>query len=218
MRVKLDTCALRTATPPPKGYVLCWDSELCGFGVRITASGARTFIVEKRVRGRTRRVSLGRWPAITIASARKRARVHLGRVAAGEDPIAEKARGLLVTITLEEAFGDYTTLKRRSKDGKALKARTQADIMGSCDGIFKAWKGRPLVSLTRPMVESRYQEVCERSVVQANMGMKYLRAVFNFTAERKVDAEGHSLFRDNPVNVLRHQWAGGAPTQACDEC
>jgi hypothetical protein len=97
MRVKLDTRALRTATPPTKGYVLCWDSELCGFGVRITASGARTFIVEKRVRGRTRRVSLGRWPAVTIASARKRAQVYLGRVAAGEDPIAEKARGLWVS-------------------------------------------------------------------------------------------------------------------------
>lgn len=62
MRVKLDTYTLRTGTPPPKGYVLLWDTELGGFGVRITAGGARTFFVEKRVRARKRRVSLGRWP------------------------------------------------------------------------------------------------------------------------------------------------------------
>lgn len=124
MRLKLDTCALRTATPPSKGYALCWDTELCGFGVRITASGARTFIVEKCVRARKRRVSLGRWPAVTVASARKKARIYLDRVAAGEDPIADKARSVWISITLEHAFRDYTTLKRRSRDGKALKART----------------------------------------------------------------------------------------------
>lgn len=56
------------------------------------------------------------------------------------------------------------------------------------------------------MVESCYQEACKRSVVQANIAMKYLRAVFNFTAERSVDAAGRSLVMDNPVNVLRHQW------------
>lgn len=91
MRVKLDTRALRTGTPPPKGYVLFWDTELGGFGVRITASGARTFFVEKRVCARKRRVSLGRWPALTVASARKKARVYLDRVAAGEDPNEDKA-------------------------------------------------------------------------------------------------------------------------------
>ena len=208
MKLKLSTAAVRKVTPPLTAYQLWWDSELCGFGLRVTASGARCFFVEKRVQGRTRRVSLGRWPAVTVAAARKRARVHLGKVAAGEDPTAESSRETLVTITLEEAFRDYVTLKRRSKDGKALKTRTQTDMMASCDTVLKGWKQRALISLTRPMIEQRYREECERSVVQANMAMKYLRAVFNFTAERQVDSDGRPLLADNPENVLRHQWRG----------
>jgi hypothetical protein len=54
MRLKLNTEAVRRIVPPAAGYVLYWDSELCGFGLRVTARGARSFTVEKRIRGRTR--------------------------------------------------------------------------------------------------------------------------------------------------------------------
>ncbi len=81
-------------------------------------------------------------------------------------------------------------LKRRSKDGKALKARTQADMIRCCRTVLRGWAPRSLISLTRGMIEQRYQEECQRSVAQANAGMKYLRAVFNFTLERKVGPMG----------------------------
>jgi hypothetical protein len=68
------------------------------------------------------------------------------------------ARETLVTIMLDEAFRDYVTLKRRSKDGKAVKTRTQTDMMASCDTVLKGWKQRALISLTRPMIEQRYRE------------------------------------------------------------
>jgi integrase len=56
------------------------------------------------------------------------------------------------------------------------------------------------------MVEQRYRKICERSVAQANLAMRYLHAVFNFSIERTVDADGRPLLVDNPVRVLRHQW------------
>ena len=59
MRLKLTAKSVRAIPPPPMGYVLWWDSELMGFGVRVTAHGARSFIAEKRLHGCTRRVSLG---------------------------------------------------------------------------------------------------------------------------------------------------------------
>jgi hypothetical protein len=74
-----------------------------------------------------------------------------------------------------------------------------------------AWKGRPLASITRPMVEQRYRKICERSVAQANLATRYLQAVFNFSIERTVDADGRPLLVDNPVRVLRHQWRTLAP-------
>jgi hypothetical protein len=41
-----------------------------------------------------------------------------------------------------------------------------------------AWASRPLATITRPMVEQRYRKICERSVAQANLAMRYLQAVF----------------------------------------
>lgn len=206
MRLKFTGKSVGAIPPPSTGYVLWWDSELMGFGVRVTAHGTRSFIAEKRLHGRTRRVSLGRWPVVPVAVARKRARKHLVQIAAQVDPGVDLARAELEAITLEQAFRDYVLLKRRSKDGKALKARTQGDMIRCCSTVLRGWAPRPLISLTRGMIEQRYQEECQRSVAQANAGMKYLRAVFNFTLERKVGPDGRPLVVDNPVNVLRHQW------------
>jgi hypothetical protein len=61
------------------------------------------------------------------------------------------------------------------------------------------------------MVEQRYRKICERSVAQANLATRYLQAVFNFSIERTVDADGRPLLVDNPVRVLRHQWRTLAP-------
>jgi Arm DNA-binding domain len=126
MRVKLIQSAVKNIASPETGYTLCWDRELCGFGLRVTAAGVRSFIVEKRIRGHTRRVTLGRWPAVTCAAARKRAQAHLGKVAAGEDPLAERARGKLASVTVEESFREYVDFKRRNRNGRPLKERTRA--------------------------------------------------------------------------------------------
>ena len=36
---------------PASGYVLAWDSEVRGFGVRVTATGAKSFILDYRTLG-----------------------------------------------------------------------------------------------------------------------------------------------------------------------
>jgi len=156
-------------------------------------------------RGDTLLPAARRWPAVTVALARGKARAYLVQIAVPRNPTAEVARAELEALTLEQAFRDYILLKRRSKDGKELKPRTQADMISCLDTVLKGWAQSSLMSVTRAMVEQRYQEECRRSAVQENMAMKYLRAVFNFTAERKVGSDGRSLLLDNPVNVLRHQ-------------
>jgi hypothetical protein len=145
MRLKLNQSAVKNMAPPATGYALCWDGELCGFGLRVTAAGVRSFVVEKRIRGHTRRLTLGRWPAVTCAAARKRAQAHLGQVAAGEDPFAERARVKQASITAEEAFREYVDFKRRSRNGRPLKERTRADMLATLSRELGEWKNRRLV-------------------------------------------------------------------------
>src|SRR5208337_3440525 len=77
--------------PEPHQDVFAWDSELRGFGVRVKPSGVKTFLIQYRnVEGRTRRLVLGQYGALTPEVARDLARMKLTAVASGEDPSAER--------------------------------------------------------------------------------------------------------------------------------
>lgn len=69
-----------------------WDSDLRGFGVRVSPAGTRSFILQYRAADGTkqRRMTLGQYPALTVDQARSRARVLLGEIAKGNDPSGER--------------------------------------------------------------------------------------------------------------------------------
>src|SRR5437588_2968334 len=73
---------------------LVFDDGCPGLGVRITTAGSRVFIVQwsDRATRRKRREPIGVWGAITIEHARTAARAHLGEIARGLDPTAERRR------------------------------------------------------------------------------------------------------------------------------
>jgi integrase len=80
---------------PTGGEYFVWDGKLAGFGLRVQASGAMSYVVKYRAgSGRsapTRRVTLDRVGKITPDEARTLARKTLGAVAHGADPAARKA-------------------------------------------------------------------------------------------------------------------------------
>ena len=73
---------------------LFFDTGCPGLGVRVMAAGSRVFIVQWSdcATRRKRREPIGVWGAITIEQARTAARAHLGEIARGLDPTAERRR------------------------------------------------------------------------------------------------------------------------------
>jgi integrase len=83
-----------------------WDEELPGFGLRVFKSGKRSYLVQYRAAGRTRRYTIGLHGAWTPEIARKKARSLLGRIAQGENP-AEERRLDARAITVKELCTQY---------------------------------------------------------------------------------------------------------------
>lgn len=200
--IRINKTAIKEITPPDSGYKLYWDSDLRGFGVRVTAAGAISYIAEARVNGKTRRETIGKHGTFTPEQARKKAKAKLGRMAEGIDLSAERQRKKALSVTLREVADDYKENRRTAK-GLPLKESTKADIEKHLSGIFSDWQKRPIVKIDRELVQRRYSERCQRSVAQANQAMRVLRALINYAAAKYRDPEGNPIILDNPVKVLR---------------
>jgi integrase len=77
--------------PPESGYDIHWDEgndSIAGFGLRVTAGGIKSFLLNYRVHARQRRYTIGQLSAWTAETARQEARRLRTLVDRGEDPFA----------------------------------------------------------------------------------------------------------------------------------
>ena len=96
------------AVGPKNADYFLWDDELPGFGLRIFASGKRSYLIQYRAKGRTRRLTIGLHGVWAQEEARREARSLLGRVAKGDNP-AEDRRLDRNAITVKELCERYLT-------------------------------------------------------------------------------------------------------------
>lgn len=182
---------------PETGQAFIRDTELKGFAMRVTSSGAKSFILEKRIDGKVKRLTLGRYPELTVEQARKEAHKLLGHIAVGRNPAAEKKQEILQGTTLKQAFDDF--LKTR----KNLKERTLYDYQRLMKVAFPDWQDKAMTKINKDMVSKRHNKIgSERGEAYANLSMRFLRALFNFAIAQYEDGNGHSILRENPVMRL----------------
>ena len=58
---RLTDKLVRALPVPDKGATITYDADVAGFGARITANGARAFVLNYRCAGRERRMTIGRF-------------------------------------------------------------------------------------------------------------------------------------------------------------
>ena len=204
-----------------------FDSDLDGFGLRVSATGkkyfVRTLLGAKRIRVMMKSTQL-----ISAKDARKEALATLGKMAEGIDPneAKQQARQKIEedeqqAVTLQKALDEYVN------KGK-LKPRTISTYKDLCRLYLSDWLDKPAADITRDMVKARHKEIASgdrnrrklakeiateggkaklkaveppepsRREAAADNAMRVLRSVLNYTFE---DEEGGTLYA-NPVTVL----------------
>ena len=106
--VTLTDAKIAGLKPPASGQVEITDKTVPGLRVRIGASGVKSFILRKRVGGKIKVLTLGRYGArFTLADARKAARTALSDMDAGKDIIPIR-RG---SMTVKSLWAEYIATK-----------------------------------------------------------------------------------------------------------
>jgi integrase len=174
---KLTKRTVDAAKVQPKRYIL-WDSEIAGFGLRVSPTGKKTYVLKYRIgggrAGRVRWAVIGTHGTLTPEQARDAARVWASEVAQGGDPATDKAdarKAPTVKELLESYVRDH--VKRKNKES------TAADIERQVDKIIVPALGKLKVAdVTRPDI-AKFHNALAATPYQANRALATLSKAFN---------------------------------------
>lgn len=186
-------------TRPPRGQIIFRDSELRGFALRVT-SGSMSYIVECRVNGVNRRITIGPHGPLTPDQARKEAQKLLAMMTPGRDPVAEATKLKVASVTLQEVLDKYLMTRTLRPNS----VRNFKQVLERCLGD---WLTEPIASITKAMVEVRHRELTKvtrqgsSGKAQANIAMERLSILINFAAST-YEIDGQPIIQNNPVDRL----------------
>lgn len=177
-RVRLTELEIRRMKPPTADNVVRYDNEVPGFGLRITAAEARSFVLNYRCDGRERRLTIGTWPAWSATAARERAKELRRQIDQGIDPLAarEARRGALTVASLATDYIEhYAKAKKRSwrEDARILRVNVLPGLgAANAEEVHR----RDIVRLLDP--------IADRAPIMANRTLAVVRRLFNNAIER----------------------------------
>jgi integrase len=170
MAGKLTKRVIEQTPCPSTGQIFLRDTALKGFAVRLTP-GAKTFVLEKRIHGRVRRITLGRYGVLTVEQARAEAIKKAAEIVAGGDPAAAR-RAVRTAPTwrdLEDRYrAEWLPRKRSARNDLALLEHKLAD-----------WRRWPLTAITRAEVSRVHTAIGKLHPYQANRLLALVRKMFN---------------------------------------
>ena len=160
--------AIAAARPRAAEYTL-WDGALAHFGVRVHPSGVRAFIVQTRVQGRMRKLTLGRFPETSLAEARKEAATLLARVWTGEAVPERKVRAPL--------FRDFAATYRERRRSRWKPSSLETYDIYLRNRLLPAFGHMRLDAIDHARVSAWFDAASADKPGAANRAFEILRAM-----------------------------------------
>ena len=182
---KITDLFVERVKPPAQGRAEYFDATFGGLALRVTETGHRSWSLYYRMGGRQRRLTIGSYPAIKPAQARREASAALERVRQGTDPGEEKRQRRLTATPEADTFAavlqDYL-----DRSGRNLAPRTFKEVKRVLEREFlPTWHSRQIGTITRGDINRIVDGISARGAdVQANRALAYLRTLFAWAVER----------------------------------
>lgn len=183
------TKRLVDATEGQASDLFVWDSDLAGFGLKVTPAGRKVFVLQYRIGRKSRRMTLGAYGALTVDQARSLAQSNLRLVARGDDPMAEREAKRDEKTTgelLDQFLADHADAK--------LKGRSSAEYRRLAQTLVPTKLRRmPIAEVARADL-SKLHNSLSGTPYQANRLLAVLRKFFNWC-----ERDGYRPDHSNPA-------------------
>jgi integrase len=196
-----------------------WDASLPGFGVRVKASGAKSFVVQyrNRITGRSRRQTIGQYgPLMSFAEAKEAARRILSDVARGADPV-EEARARRAAPTVRELAGRYLEEHAipKKRPGSVRNDRSMLDLY-----VLPRLGRRKVFEISAEDVQTLHNTL-RATPYQANRTLALLSKMLSLAVRWRLRPDNPAFGIEKFAEEKRYRWLSDGElarmTKALDE-
>jgi integrase len=167
----------------------------------VQPSGQRSWAVRFRIGAKTAKHTIGSWPAVPLAEARRLAAAAMAQLAQGTDPREEKRKA-----KAEAAERDRDTVGRLAELFLETHARrkTRPASWKAVEGTFRrevlpAWGDRPISAIRRRDVADLVATVATTRPIMANRLLSHLSRFFRWAVARDLLAGSPCIGVERPA-------------------
>jgi len=206
--IRLTASAVDKLKPPAKGQTFYWDTDLRRFGLKVSQTGSKTYVVTCRVFAKgewlsARRFTVGRHPELTLAGARDRARDMLALAKARKSPASIAATEL--AIATRDSINTFAAVAKRFiaeyLEAKQRRPRTIQQYRLLLEGkTLAGWRNRALADIAFQDIKDVLSAFMQRGKgIAANRTLAYLRKFFTWAVRERIIASSPAMGIDLPA-------------------
>ena len=230
--LKLTQAAAEKLKPPASGRVEYWDSQLPGFGIRLSAprpgtreeAARRTWqaLYRVKVNGKTKlvRETLGTLVQIPkVDEARKKAAASMTKARAGAHPVEEKRQAEAETLrqakaeearkanTMAAAIERYLAERPRDKSRRPMRAEYLAETARTLkhDVAQSPLGKRPLDEVAAVEIKRLVRGISKDAPSQANHTLAYLSAMLSWAVDEGLIAKNPATGVKMPAQKVERE-------------